>query len=387
MKKYTLPINTLHIDIENGYGGSSRSLSYLIKNLQSKYIRPEVWVARDGPAIERNKKNGINCKLNKNISYIIPIKKKNLLNIIISLPKLFCLFKLAKDIKKNNHDLLHLNHEGLLPLAFLLKISGYKKKIILHKRSIFFVNFYSSLFLKLIKYVDGLIFISDKEKKNLFNLNKTVNIKNEVIYNSYELIDKDKVKIRKKNNYRAVYLGSFNYYKAPDRIVDLAYETSKAKLPIEYFIFGKENIRKKINKNEIDSTFLSRKIKLLGLEKIVKIKGQTKNPKKVLLNADILIRPSRRNDNWGRDIIEAMSTGKFIISTGNDNFFLTDKLNGVVVNSWNVIDLKKTIKEYINNIDKFNNIKLNAYNFALKNFNAKKNSKIAKNFFLDVFVS
>ena len=61
-----------------------------------------------------------------------------------------------------------------------------------------------------------------------------------------------------------------------------------------------------------------RKIKLLGLEKTVKIKGQTKNPKEVLLNADILIRPSRRNDNWGRDIIEAMSTAKFIISTGND---------------------------------------------------------------------
>ena len=56
MKKYTLPINTLHIDIENGYGGSSRSLSYLIKNIKSKHIRQEVWVAKDGPAIERNRK-------------------------------------------------------------------------------------------------------------------------------------------------------------------------------------------------------------------------------------------------------------------------------------------------------------------------------------------
>ena len=130
-----------------------------------------------------------------------------------------------------------------------------------------------------------------------------------------------------------------------------------------------------------------RKIKLLGLEKTVKIKGQTKDPKKVLLNADILIRPSRRNDNWGRDIIEAMSTGKFIISTGNDNFFLTNKFNGIVVNNWNVTDLKKIIKSYINNIDKFNNIKLNAYNFAIKNFNAKNNSKIAEKFFLDVFIS
>ena len=43
-------------------------------------------------------KNGINCKLNKNISYIIPIKKKSF-KYIISLPKLFRLFKLTKDIK------------------------------------------------------------------------------------------------------------------------------------------------------------------------------------------------------------------------------------------------------------------------------------------------
>ena len=81
-----------------------------------------------------------------------------------------------------------------------------------------------------------------------------------------------------------------------------------------------------------------------------------------------------------------MSTGKFIISTGNDNFFITDKLNGIVVDNWNVNYLEKTIKIFINNIDKFNNVKLNAYNFALKNFNAKNNSKIVKNFFFNVFV-
>ena len=33
---------------------------------------------------------------------------------------------------------------------------------------------------------------------NLFNLNNTANIKNEVIHNSYEQIDKEKVKIKKR---------------------------------------------------------------------------------------------------------------------------------------------------------------------------------------------
>ena len=52
MKKYTLPL-IRYIDIENGYGGSSRSLSYLIKNLERKYIKPEVWVAKEGQLLKK----------------------------------------------------------------------------------------------------------------------------------------------------------------------------------------------------------------------------------------------------------------------------------------------------------------------------------------------
>ena len=73
-------LNTLHIDIENGFGGSSRSLSYLLKALKNKNINPTVWIARPGPALKRNKKNKVKCRINNNISYLIPVKKNNIAN-------------------------------------------------------------------------------------------------------------------------------------------------------------------------------------------------------------------------------------------------------------------------------------------------------------------
>ena len=109
----------------------------------------------------------------------------------------------------------------------------------------FFINFYSKAFIKLTKYVDGIIFISEKEKKNFFELIKYTNIKNQIIYNSYEQINIKNITIKKKKFYKAIYLGTLNYYKAPDRIIDLAFLTKKRKIPIKYEIFGKESRRKR----------------------------------------------------------------------------------------------------------------------------------------------
>jgi len=108
-------------------------------------------------------------------------------------------------------------------------------------------------------------------------------------------------------------------------------------------------------------------------------------PKQKLLNADFLIRPSRRNDNWGRDIIEAMSTGKFIISTGKDSLFITHKINGIVTYKWDSEYLADIIFLYLQNNKKLCSIRKNACEFAIKNFNAKKNSQTAQKFFLEVF--
>ena len=124
---------------------------------------------------------------------------------------------------------------------------------------------------------------------------KYTNIKNQIIYNSYEQINIKNITIKKKKFYKAIYLGTLNYYKAPDRIIDLAFLTKKRKIPIKYEIFGKESRRKRFfNRKEIDFRYLKDKIDKLSLRDTVFLKNQTMNPKQKLLNSDLLIRPSRR---------------------------------------------------------------------------------------------
>ena len=87
-----------------------------------------MWFKKEGPSYKKSKKLKINCKVNKNIAHIIPLKKNNFKNIILSSKSLLKLFKLAKEIAKLDIDILHLNYEGLLPLCLLLKLMRFKKK-------------------------------------------------------------------------------------------------------------------------------------------------------------------------------------------------------------------------------------------------------------------
>ena len=64
-------------------------------------------------ALRRNRNNNVNCKVNENISYLIPIRK-NIVNFIISIPRIIKLYKLAKDITNTKHDLLQLTLKDFL---------------------------------------------------------------------------------------------------------------------------------------------------------------------------------------------------------------------------------------------------------------------------------
>ena len=70
-------MKVLHLDIEGGQGGSSRSLRYLVQGLKKFRVDSEVWHAKSGPSILANKKNNIRCSINKNIVSIIPLKRNN----------------------------------------------------------------------------------------------------------------------------------------------------------------------------------------------------------------------------------------------------------------------------------------------------------------------
>jgi glycosyltransferase involved in cell wall biosynthesis len=371
----------LHIDIEDGFGGSSRSLSLLIKHRRFKFFKSEIWVARNGPGLNRYRSYGNKCIINNNIKFLIPLRRNNFKNIIVSTFKIFNLLKLSKQIIKSDFDLIHLNHDGLLLLAFFLKYFKYNKKIVLHKRYIFPNNFYGKLFANLYSFVDGIICISKMERDNLLKLYPNYNKKLCIINNPspLELLN-NKISIKKKKSFKALYLGTLNHFKAADRIIDLAHQTNKINLPIKFSIFGKEPRKSLFKNKELSRNLLNKKIKEFKLEKKVKIYKETDKPEDKLIENDILIRPSRKNDAWGRDIIEAMSAGLFIISTGKEGIFLKNNINGILINEWKAKEVAEIIKLYTSKQNLFLSIKKKAKYYAKLNFDPTVHAKKVEDF-------
>ena len=353
-------MRVLHLDIDGGYGGSSRSLSLLVEGLLETDIQSEVWYKREGPSLFRTNELKIKGKINKNIASIIPLKKNNIKNLILSFWQLKNLKSLAKEIIKKDIDLLHLNYEGLLPLSLILKFMGFDKKIIVHVRHMIPNNFYSKIFVKLFRFVDGIIFISEMEKKNILAINSKLisSIPNEVIYNcaSNDLLN-NKIKVNKKY-YRAIFLGRIDRSRAPDRLIKLAQLIKKEKLPIKFYIYGKDSRKSIFNKKQaVTKNVLKENITFYGLKNIVFFKGFTNTPEKIITKSDILISPDRMNEPWGRDIIESLSAGLIVIATGKDEVFIKNNINGFLVGDWNAQEVAKILKRVTLNKDKLKKIK------------------------------
>ena len=51
----------LYLDIEGGWGGSSRSLYYLLEAIDRRRFRPVVVTRKDGPIRQRYETIGITC--------------------------------------------------------------------------------------------------------------------------------------------------------------------------------------------------------------------------------------------------------------------------------------------------------------------------------------
>lgn len=367
----------LHLDIEGGYGGSSRSLTILVANLQRLNVVSEVWHAKKGPSNEKLLYQGILSKINKNIVSIIPLQKNNIKNILFLFFKLFRLFKLANEIIENNADILHLNYNGLLPLCLLLKKKGYRKKIIVHSRTIFPNNLFGRVYSKLYNLTDANIFISSEEMNNIKFLNKKVLNKPFSILNNCapDNLFKDKITIDDKKKLRIIFLGTIDYLRAPDRIIELAKITKKMSLRVKYYIFGNEGYKSKLsNKEIVNYSTIKHKIKHLKLSDTVIFKGFTKNPEKEIINADILIRPARKGDCWGRDVIEAMAAGLFIIASGKKEVFIKNNFNGLLFQTWNSKEIAEILRNYLKDKKLFLKIKKNARKYAKKKFFAKQHA-------------
>jgi glycosyltransferase involved in cell wall biosynthesis len=328
------PFKILYLDHEGGWGGSSRSLYYLIKNLNRSRFEPVVWHRKEGPIEKWYESAKIRSKRSPDIVSILPLKNKNWKNILVTMPRILHLPGLLLRMKRESPDLVHYNYEGLLPVAFLFK-RFCRVPTVMHVRHRFPVCGVAAWVARRItRNSDHLLFITENERNRFGELGVDLReVPHSVVYN---IVDNEFRPMREKRPIGQalviLFLGNLSATKGANRLVDIGAALQKRKIPFRMIVCGKSNRLKKflVFRNRYLEDIQSR-VRCLGLSESIHFIGHVADPRDKLEEADVLIRPSVRNDPWGRDVIEAMSMGVPVIATGTYEGFVKGGETGFLI--------------------------------------------------------
>lgn len=364
-------INILHLDTEGGWGGSSISLFKIVNAIDRKNFKSMVICRKSGPIIKKYKSIKIKVEENHDLySFSAKAYISNFKLFITTIPQFIFIFrgilKLIKTIKKNNIDIIHLNFEGFFLVGLILKIF-LALPIVVHFRSTIPLDSYAHKFISfiIVRYVaNRIIFISKTEQKKFFKIYPSFKkIKNEVIYN-ISSVKPLKQNLRKKKN--LVFIGNLSYWKGVDKLIPLAKKLNDKKIDIKIKIYGDTRGENKYKK------FLINKLSSLKLNNI-ELMGRIDNAENIIKKAFLILRPSRLDDPWGRDIIDACSAGVPIISSGKFNDIIVNNYNSFYVNDFEIKKVFSLIIKLINNKKKYIFLKKNLIKQSKNVLNTRKN--------------
>jgi glycosyltransferase involved in cell wall biosynthesis len=338
-------MNVLYVDIEGGWGGSSRSLLHLLNKMDRKRYEPYVLLGKRGPAEKVYQDQKIQAWVFEPIPRTTAIRKGNwrsLLRFIATLVYLPRLLKLLGEwITENHISIIHLNHESLFFLGLCCSLL-YRAKIVYHVRTMLPPNLWARMQITLaVSTADHLIFITENEK-NLWERmsGKLRSTPHSVIHNIAEILEPDQGKRGvdlKRTPFKIVSLMTISYWRGIDRLVDIGVCLKEMnRRGIVFVICGR------VDDPAYDRAMRER-IRKQGLEEYFLFAGYQKDPEKVLKECDALIRPSREYNPWGRDVIEAIALGKPVIAIGRYDKFVEDGVNGYLLPEFDAKEIAEKI--------------------------------------------
>ena len=326
----------LFIDSEGGHGGSSHSLFALIYGIKQIYPDIEITVLcrLKSNLISIYKEMGITVIQNKLLPKLSSVNslKGNIIEFIkfklFIWPKSRTLRKfLLKDIDKYN--LIHINHEYLFYLSNFLK-NNTTIKISGHIRTLCPINLFSKFQLSnYIKSLNCITFISENEYQHIRSFKLHISnyqiCNNPVFLNRVVIPDKTLTTI---DGIKVAIVGNFSLERGIDRIFSIAKKLPKDS-NITFIIVGdkivNENIPKSLKLGFKKGDDLASYTKEIGLDKIIKFIGFNDKPYNITSACNFILRLSRTNSPWGRDIIEAFALKKPVLACGVDNTFIKHK--------------------------------------------------------------
>lgn len=400
----------LYIQPNSGIGGSFQSLFALLEKLDRNKFTPSVLLPSKNQVLI-NKLSEINVSVfihpfpsmgnSFNLKYKI-IFGQILKNILKKRPfKLFnCLYPALLDMfysafivfdfirfftKKEtvinktpnlSADLVHINSLTGLFGYYYAKKHGYP--VVWHIReqlpeisSRLLKKIYSGLFSN--PRVKHLICISENEARP-FSQEKT-----SIVHNFYKLKQQP---FPSGKQVQFITMGSLTEDKGFWLLIDAVRHLAETYYPNDFqvHIMGFES-KKRIPQGKNHEDFFEL-VRLLNIQKYFKrLKPIPHIPPIFFSNFHILIRPSLNDDPWGRDIIEAMSTGKPIIATGHYDKFVNNGVNGYLIQNHDPLSLSNAMKKFIENTELIHQFGQKSFQLAGKLFHPSRNTKQIENIY------
>ncbi|MGQ0671751.1 MAG: glycosyltransferase family 4 protein [Hyphomicrobium sp.] len=346
------PLRVLCLDIEGGYGGSSRSLYYLLKNVDRALVEPTVWCRRQGPIQDRYGELGIPVEVAPVMpkASALPKLSRNIVQLgghavdyVLGRSRLAAMGEAAA-----NFDVIHFNHEGLATFAYWMRRRVGKPQT-MHIRTNVVPSIFSRAQMRVISSsVDTVAFISENEQRTFIGLGGTS--PGRIIHNVVEAPREDIESPARKSGDPIIVASLSNaaWLRGTDRLFEVAAILARRGRKDVQFLFAGDDTLSGSWPGPFEAVARNTKslpeaARALGLTEYFKFLGHVPDPERVVAASDLLIKPTRENNPWGRDILEAMAAGKPVLSVGRDATFVETGVTGVLQHAFDAETLADEI--------------------------------------------
>ncbi len=337
------PVKVLCLDIEGGSGGSSRSLYHAVEAMDRSRIAVEVWCKRQGPVQARYEAIGVPVRVMPAMpkASALPRLSRNLLQFMVAArdfrrarPFLAALALAARAVQ-----VVHLNHEALFQLARWLRRSV-PTPLTSHFRTIPEPSVFARWQARtLFASTAARAFISENERDRwLAWAGRSAGAADQVIYNPVADAPaaEPHAAVPRDARLKVACLSNYAWIRGVDRLVDVAVElAARGRNDILFVLAGTMRLPRSLPGALGD---IARKGGTLadyatarGVADRFLFLGHVPDPERVLAACDVLAKPTREDNPWGRDILEAMAAGRPVVTNGSYDRFVRDGENGVLL--------------------------------------------------------
>jgi glycosyltransferase involved in cell wall biosynthesis len=349
----------------------------LLRHVDRSAVDPEVICRRSGPIEDSYRDIGIPCRVEPRLPKCSSLRRfsRNVLvygRAYAGAARNWRVVRSLKDEVRNRFDVVHFNHEGFFQLASWLR-RGADTAQVMHLRT----NVADTVFARwqartISRSVDRIVFITEHERQT-FQMHGG-NAPGSVVFNiaSPDPGAECDPRIPDDGRLVAASLANYEHGRGVDRLVEVAEALQSRGAPVVFAVAGDMRLPRHLGGalgaigdrgGTLEGYAAAR-----GVADQFVFLGHVTQPERVLAAADVLVKPTRESNPWGRDIIEAMTAGKPVFSVGTWQQFIEHDVTGFIEPEFDAARWADRLSTLANNREQLAQLGASAHHRAAKLF-------------------